>query len=218
MSDSSISGRRFSGFQLSIIMMMVIILTVLITSWIFVEDIFSTRIEPVTLSVQEQQVLTQKLDAIGAGSVPNRDASQLQLVPEPYSELDENREISFTEKELNGLLSNNTDLASKLAIDLSDNLMSVKLLLPMDKEMPVIGGKTLKVTAGIELLYRDNRPVVVVKGISVWGVPVPQAYLGNIKNIDIIKEFGDAGFWKSFADGMDDLRVEEGSIVIKLNN
>ena len=38
-----------------------------------------------------------------------------------------------------------------------------------------------------------------------------------VKNIDVIGEFGgDASFWKSFADGIEALRVEEGRIELTL--
>ena len=114
------------------------------------------------------------------------------------------------------LITTNTDLANKLAIDLSENLASVKFLMPLYKSFPVLGGKPLKVTAGVELLYRNKKPIVIVKGISVWGIPIPGAYVVCIKNIDLINEFGESGFWKSFADGLDDLSVPDGEIHIKL--
>jgi len=38
------------------------------------------------------------------------------------------------------------------------------------------------------------------------GVPIPNAWLGGIKNIDLVKEFGaDKGFWKTFSDGVENL-------------
>ena len=49
------------------------------------------------------------------------------------------------------------------------------------------------------------------------GIPIPNAWLGGLKNIDLISEFGDSdGFWKSFADGVEDIHVEEGALKIKL--
>ncbi len=49
------------------------------------------------------------------------------------------------------------------------------------------------------------------------GVPVPNAWLGGIKNVDLISEFGqDEGFWKAFADGVQNIQVVEGDLVIKL--
>jgi len=81
---------------------------------------------------------------------------------------------------LNALLAKNTDLSEKLAIDLSQDLASAKLLFPLDEEFPLLGGKTLKVTASLELAYRGERPVVALRGISLWGVPIPNAWLDNM--------------------------------------
>ncbi len=139
------------------------------------------------------------------------------LTPEPYTEVGAKREISLSEKELNALLAKNTDMGETAVIDLADNLASAKILLPLDPDFPFIGGKTLKVNTGMELAYANARPIVKLKGVSVWGVPLPNAWLGNLKNVDLVSEFGgNAGFWKSFADGVEDVHVEEGHLLIKL--
>jgi len=71
--------------------------------------------------------------------------------------------------------------------------------------------------AGVELAYRNGRPVVVLKGISIMGVPLPNAWMGGIKDIDEVREFGkNKGFWKAFADGVDNIRVDDGELRIKL--
>ena len=80
-----------------------------------------------------------------------------------------------------------------------------------------MGGKTIRARAGTELAYREGRPVVILKGISLMGVPVPNAWLGGIKNIDLVQEFGGSqGAWKSFSDGVETIRVKEGELYIKL--
>jgi hypothetical protein len=108
-------------------------------------------------------------------------------------------------------------MAEQAVIDLADNLASAKILLPLDPDFPFIGGKTLKVNAGMELAYANNNPIIKLKGVSVWGVPVPNAWLGNLKNVDLVSEFGgNAGFWQSFAAGVEDIHVEEGHLLIKL--
>ena len=117
---------------------------------------------------------------------------------------------------MKALLARNTDLARKLALDLSEDLVSAKLLVPVDPDFPVMGGKILKVRAGLELAYDAGRPIVVLRGISIMGVPLPNAWLGGIKNIDLVSEFGDAGFWRGFADGIEHIRVEDGRLNIKL--
>ena len=38
----------------------------------------------------------------------------------------------------------------------------------------------------------------------------------NLKNIDLIAEYGDEGFWKNFAEGIDHVNVNEGYISVTL--
>ena len=200
-----------------------VVLTAAIVVMIFASNVFVTEFKPVSLTPKEQNALTIKLDRItgeaGRDKVPEKgdraDNGEI-LVPERYSEDEAKREIRLSEKELNALLAKNTDLAKKLAIDLSGNLVSAKYLLPLDEEFPVLGGKTLKITAGVELAFANAKPTVVVKGISIWGVPLPSAWIGGIKNIDLVEEYGDTGFWKGFADGVENLRIEKGNLVVKL--
>lgn len=196
----------------------------LLALWALYAFLFPAPFQPVTLSAAEEQNLESKLEHLEAAQrAPVLHRGRLQpgapeaLQPERYDETGASREIIITERELNALLARNTDLASKLAIDLSEDLASAKLLIPLDEELPMLGGKTLKVTAGLTLAYRGEKPVVALKGISVWGVPVPNAWLGNLKDVDLVREFGDQqGFWRAFADGIDEVEVREGQLRIRL--
>lgn len=197
-----------------------VILVVLIGAgyWVFTQYLFPTTFTPVELSQKEQQQLNKKLQQLGIATDGEATANKREpLTPEPYQERDANREIFFTEKELNALLAHNTDLANKLAIDLSDNLASAKLLIDLDPDLPLFGGKTLKVTAGMELHLGQSKPVAILKGVSVWGVPLPNAWLGNLKNIDLIQEFGDTGgFWQAINQGVEEMEITEGQLRVKL--
>lgn len=172
------------------------------------------------MSEKEDNRLDTKLEQfnwLGGNTTASSDTENKKLEPEKYSEKGAKREIRLSERELNALLAKNTDLANKLAIDLSENLASGKLLVPMDEDFPVLGGKTLKLSAGIELSFTNDRPIIKLKGVNVMGVPVPNAWLGGLKNVDLINEFGqDEGFWKSFAEGVDNFHVTDGGLVIKL--
>ena len=180
--------------------------------------IFPSRLEPVELSQLEESTLNSKLKQFGLPTLPSSTVSSSQTMePEAYTEAGASREINFTEKELNAMLAKNTDLADKVAIDLAENLASAKIIIPLDPDFPLLGGKTLKVNAGTELSYANGRPTVILKGVKVWGVPIPNAWLGNLKNVDLVKEFGgNEGFWKSFADGVENISVAEGQLKIKL--
>jgi len=218
--------RRLGCLPVLALLIAAVVVTAIVTLWAAKRYLFPSEFRPVTLSAQEETVLDAKLERLDPlhrgrpgqpGHVPPGRAEEPALAPEPYSEAGASRSITFTERELNALLAKNTELARKLAIDLADDLVSAKLLVPMDEDFPVLGGKVLKARAGVELAYRDGRPIVVLKGITIMGVPLPNAWLGGIKNIDLVKEFGgEAGFWKSFADGVDHIRVSEGRLEIEL--
>lgn len=209
---------RLGYLQVTGLLLLTIIASVLITFWVAKNYLFVSQLTPVTLNTDEEQILEAKLkhlDALETGKKTS-DTGNL-LKPESYSEEGAKREINFTEKELNALLAKNTDLAHKMAIDLADDLISIKLLVPLDEDFPVLGGKTLRLKAGTEFAYRNERPVVILKGVTIMGVPVPNAWLGGIKNIDLIEEFGaDEGFWKSFSEGVADIQIADGHLEIKL--
>ncbi|MEE9342297.1 MAG: arginine N-succinyltransferase [Gammaproteobacteria bacterium] len=214
--------KRFDTLHVVLMTVLAVVLTALLSVWVFRTYVFPTHFKPVTLSAKEERQLDSKLSQLGLESLNKRSHNESEsefekLDAEPYSEKGASRDVSLTEDEVNALLYKNTDLADKLVIDLSDDLISARLLVPLDEDFPIMGGKTLKMKAGVELSYQENRPLVVLKGVSVMGVPVPNAWLGNLKNIDLIKEYGqDQGFWKSFAEGIESLDVEEGKIKIQL--
>ena len=203
---------RSNGWRTFGIVVLTIVLTLGVGYWVVSKYLFPTSFTPVQLSQQEQQRLDQKLQRLG---VPSEQRPALE--PEAYSETGANREIFFTERELNAMLAHNTDLADKLAIDLSDDLASAKLLIDLDPEMPFVGGKTLKVTAGLELRLDQANPRAVLKGVSVWGVPLPNGWLGNVKNINLIQEFGNAGgFWQGLKDGVEEIEIKDGQLRARL--
>lgn len=219
--------RGMSTGRIVLLVVVVAILASAATVWVITHYVFPREFAPVHLSDKEQRVLDAKLERVeqttlgrprhgGAPGAAPTDAGK-PLEPERYSEAGAKREVAFSERELNALLAKNTDLARKLAVDLSQDMASAKLLIPLDPDFPILGGKTLKVTAGLELRYADHKPVVALTGVSIWGVPIPNAWLGGLKNVDLVGEFGgQEGFWKSFADGIEYVQVTDGQVVVKL--
>lgn len=222
----------FTGLQVLGCVVAAILVTAGLTYWIVRTYILPSDFEPVELSAQEQVRLDSKLrvlgieppspsaDAAAGDNAPETDAPETDeewLRPEPYSEAGAKREVGFSEREVNALLSHNTDLARKLSIDLSDDLASARVLIPLDQDFPILGGRTLRVAAGLELAYGEGRPVVIVRGVSLMGVPIPNAWLGNLKNVDLVEEFGGGpGVWKGFADGIEFAQIRDGELKIKL--
>jgi len=160
--------RSLSGLQVFLIVLATIIITVGVTYWVLRTYIFPAEFRPVELSVKEEQVLNAKLEQLdslqvrrtrGTAKIARQKAeaaaNQESLEPEAYSEEGADRSITLSERELNGLLAKNTDLARKLAIDLSQDLLSAKLLVPVDEDFPMLGGQTLKVR------WASNSPTAI---------------------------------------------------------
>ncbi|BCL61210.1 hypothetical protein DGMP_19030 [Desulfomarina profundi] len=216
------SGR--SGFSWKQVLVMILIsmcVAIFATALAIKIFLFPSPFKPVVLTQKEEQQLEVKLKRFEGLEAPPEKPKDYDkdgnLIPEQYSEEPGSREINFTEREINALMAKNTDLAQKLAIDLADDMISLKLLIPLDPDFPIMGGKTLRVNAGAELAYKNGRPIVKLKGVSLMGVPMPNAWLGGLKNIDLVSEFGgDDGFWQAFADGVDSITVTNGFLNIRL--
>jgi len=216
--------KGISGVHIVWIVLLTILLTAVVTFWFVRSYIYPKDFEPVELNTAEQQTLNAKLKVLGYEPEEvthqqqgSKETDQQWLRPEAYSEAGGKREVSFSERELNAMIANNPDLAKKLAFDMSDNLLSSRMLIRVDPDFPLLGGKTLRVAAGVEMAFRNNKPVVVLKGVSVMGIPVPNAWLGGLKNIDLINEFGDdQGFWAGFSDGVEEINIQEGKLRVKL--
>lgn len=214
--------RGLRGTHVVWIVLATVLVTAAVTYWLVRTYIYAKDFTPVELSAAEQQTLNGKLRALGydpgptaAPSKPESDEQWLRA--EPYDETGARRTVSFSERELNSMVARNPDIARKLAVDLANDLVSARLLVPVDPDFPVLGGKTLRVSAGVEMAFRDARPIVVLRGVSIMGIPIPNAWLGGLKNIDLVSEFGDQdGFWKSFAEGVENIRVEEGQLKVAL--
>jgi len=203
----------------------VLVVAMLIVWWVK-SNLYASPFSPTTLTAREQRVLDAKLDRL-QGNIPgdrgsppagNAEAkTQGRLAPEPYTEEGARRELRITEKELNAVIAKDEATARRVAIALSPDLVSVKLVVPVDDDVPILGGKTLRLNCGITLRYVAGKPVVALRGVSIGGVPVPNAWLGNIKNVDLVREFGDqGGFWDLFSKGVEDSRVSDGSLLVKL--
>lgn len=216
------SRRGLSGGAVFWIVLGTILVTVGLTWWVLRTYLYPTAFHPVELSAREEQQLNAKLRVLGyqpaeRSEADNGESDQQWLRPEAYREDAGKRTLYFTERELNALIANNKDLARRLAVDLSDDTLSVRALIHLDPDFPVLGGKTLRVASGVELGFHNGRPLVRLLGVSIMGVPIPSAWMGGLKNVDLVNEFGDAGgFWEAFANGVRDIQVEDGRLKVTL--
>ncbi|OOG23144.1 hypothetical protein B1C78_12170 [Thioalkalivibrio denitrificans] len=227
----------FGGAQVAVLLGLAVLVTALVSVWVTRAWLQPAPLEPVVLSDVERRTLEGKLDALQGTAEPptpgtrspivdpqarveplvDPDAPGEPLIPELYSEDPAARVLYFTERELNGLIAGHPDLAGRLALHLSDDLVSATMLVTVPPDFPFLAGRPVRVNAGLGLRHEAGRPEVVLRGVSVMGVPLPEAWLGGLKGQDLVALYGaEPGFWRVFSDGVADLRVEDGRLRVEL--
>jgi hypothetical protein len=66
----------------------------------------------------------------------------------PYTEENADRDVTLTERELNGLIAGDPQFGNSVAIDLDNDLASIVALVPVSEDFPGMAGRTLRVRAG----------------------------------------------------------------------
>lgn len=206
--------------------------TAILTFIVLRTYLFPAEFRPTTLSETEERILDEKLTRLGAPDLIDSSARRTKkkrsgaefdkegrLVPERYTEKNASREIVLYERELNALIANDSsELAKKFAIDLSGDLISAKYLFRVDEDFPIFAGELIRIRAGLRVAFKKGKPVVALKGVTIMGVPVPNSWLGNLKDVDLVEAYGkEMGFWQALSGGVEDIQVRDGSlrIVIK---
>lgn len=161
-------------------------------------------IKPVELSAGEKAAVEAKVEAL----------QQVEVPAEPGYERGA-KEIVLTERELNGLLNEHTALGDKLRFELATDAIHARLETDLDPDLPVVGGKHLKARARFFVKTDEGVPSLVVDDVTVWGVSLPNDWLGQMKGRDLLGEILGGGKGGRVA-GIEDVEVKPGGITIRL--
>lgn len=163
---------------------------------------YNRPIKPVQLSNEEVQVVEAKIENLE----PNQ--SESEYVPG-------SKEIVLTERELNGLINQNTDLGEKIKLTLATDEIHARIETDMNEDLPYVGGKKLKAKARFIVKSMEGRPSLILDDFTIWGASLPNDWLGGMKGKDLLGEiFGSGGGFR----GINELRIERGQLVIRLAN
>lgn len=157
-------------------------------------------IRPVELSAREKAVVAEKLAAIRQPAEPEYEKG--------------GKEIVLTERELNGLLNQNTALGKSVSFELATNEVHARVETDLDPNLPLVGGKHLKARARFLVSKTPGKAGLVLDDVTVWGISLPNDWLGGLKGHDLLGEmFGgkDGGIA-----GVEEFKVEPGRLVIRL--
>jgi hypothetical protein len=166
-------------------------------------------IKPVQLSAEEKVVVQQKVDAIQQVEKP----AETQPAEPTYEK--GKKEIVLTERELNGLLNEHTTLGQKLKLELATDAVHARYETDLDPDVPVVGGKKLKAKARFIIKTNEGIPSLVLDDLTLWGVSLPNEWLGQLKGKDILGEILGGGKGGKIA-GIEEMKVSSGELKIKL--
>ncbi|HYF35802.1 MAG TPA: hypothetical protein VD994_10960 [Prosthecobacter sp.] len=150
------------------------------TAWWVKHNFYASAIRPVTLSSAEQQALDAKLQVLQTPAATPR-----QPTPE-----ERHRTLTISQKEINAYLANQ-NLGDKVRVELGHDRVTATVIVPFpqDAGLPLISGTTLRVTLALDAaMAADKKFTVKLSDVRVGGISVPNAWLGDIKGVNLVAE------------------------------
>jgi hypothetical protein len=160
-------------------------------------------IQPVQLTVQEKAAVEAKMEAIQKPAEPKYEKG--------------GKEITLTERELNGLLNENTPLGKTVSLELATNAIHARVETDLDKDLPIIGGRHFKAKARFLVSDKPGQASFILDDVTVWGISLPNDWLAGLKGHDLLGEVlgGGKGNGGKFP-GVQEFKVEAGKLIIRL--
>ncbi len=161
---------------------------------------FNRPIQPVVLTPQEKTAVEAKVEALEKPAEPKYEKGA--------------KEIILTERELNGLLNERTDLGKTLSFELGTNVILARVETDLDPDLPVVGGKRLKAKARFLVAGSPGHPSFIIDDLTVWGISLPNEWLAGLKGRDLLGEV--LGGKNGKIAGVEEFKVEPGKLIIRL--
>ena len=201
----------------------IIIATIFITLWWL-----QRPIKPVVLTQPEKVVVEEKLQHLDRPLPVAEARTEIKpelKVPEPKGEPDRvytpgSKTLKLTERELNGLLNENTDLGNTVRIELGRDAINAYIVTPIPEDVPIMGGKMFRARGRFRISISENsEPYAVLEDVTVFGLSLPKAWLGGIKGENLLKDaMGERKDGQPVLRGVKSLRVEPGAIVLEVED
>lgn len=155
--------------------------------------------KPVQLSQDEKRTLGDKLSGAAAVSDPAKT-------------------IVLSEREINGWLEEQ-GLGDRLRVGIHGGCITANALLPVDANVPFIGGHTVRLKIALKLLLEANHHLgLQIADLAVGGISPPNAWLGGIKGRDLLADTNLDPTAKAFAEGIKAVEIGAGQIRVMLND
>lgn len=174
-------------------------------TWWYQYNFNAGNFKPVQLSLTEQQEVEKKL-----ATLEN---------PEEVS--DPAKTIVINEREINGYLQQQ-GLGETVKVHINQSGIGATVLAPVDESVPWIGGTTLRLKIAFNTKMDENKRFALsLADVRVGGISLPNAWLGNLKGVNLLdhqSDFGGNPSLNAFAAGIKSLSMRNGEIRIMLND
>ena len=200
--------------------LLIIFATIAITLWWL-----QRPIKPVVLTPKEKTVVDQKLSYVEKSEPPAGRGNPLSptnmLGPEaadrPY--VPGAKEIRLTEREINGLLNQNTDLGKSVRIEFARDAVNAYVVVPIPQDFPIAGGRMFRARGRFRIsIGNGGTPYAILEDVSVFGISLPKAWLGGIKGENLLGDAVGRGGRRPVLRGIKSLSVEPGALVLELED
>lgn len=185
-------------------------LTIAGTAWWVKRNIYASPFTPVALSATEQSALDQKLEVLKqSGTV-----EAAPVDPEVAK-----RTLTITDREINAFLEQQ-GLGEQVKVSLHNGGGTATFLLPMSSDGVPGSGPTLRISVSLGAkMDQDKKFALSISDVSVGGVPLPNAWLGNMKGLNMLADapISDDPALKAFAAGIRDFSIRSGQLSVVLN-
>lgn len=215
-SDSLHSG---SSWKKKLIVVLVVILaccgfTAAATAWWVKRNFNASPLRPASLTQAEQKVFDEKVGTLSAAADTPKDDGK---TPEQRA-AEAKRTLILTDKEINAFLAKQ-GIGERVKVNMRDGGIEATALVPVEKDFPLLGGTTVRLTLALSgAMGADQRPAFALTDLSVGGIPVPNAWLGYVKGVNLLAaDVENDPAVKHFLAGIREFEIESGSIRVVLS-
>lgn len=174
---------------------------------------YNRPIRPVVLTDPEKSVVQEKLATMQSVASDGSSTDIESGTDDTY--IPGKREITFTDRELNGLLHQHTTLGDQISFQFTPGNVLARIATPLPDDIPVIGGTTLRARAKFAVDASGTSPKLALEDFTVWGISIPNDWLGGIKNVNLLGQaFGTED--PQGIPGVESLSIEKGHLLIRL--
>jgi hypothetical protein len=173
-------------------------------------NVYASPFSPVMLTSNEQTVLDDKLAALKQSGA---------ALPAPVDPEIEKRTLTLTDREINAFFEQQ-GLGEQIKVSLHNGGGTATFLLPLGAEGEVGKGMTLRIGISLGAKMDDNKKFALsISDVSVGGVPLPNAWLGDMKGLNMLADspISDDPAYKAFVAGIRDFSIQSGQLRVVLN-